>query len=169
MYLKKIRNVTLIVFACLAIGFIGFIYQSNPITLYGSSIYKDSNGNNEIVFDFYNEGILKVKIKEVLIPNQSSNQLVDLGISYDNSHAVQSNTDNELIKFYPFGEKFVLTKKSRDEIADAHERKQMTPMSYGIRVNNFKEPMEYITIKYTYFGIPVSKDIQVTHLIPPNY
>ena len=167
--MKKIRNVTFIVLVCLSLGFLGFIYLSNPIVINGTSIYKDANGNDEIVFDVNNEGINKLRIKEVLINNQPNNQLIDLGISYDTLQIVQSNTDNELIKFYALDEKSVLPQKTSDEVAAALTQKEMTPLHYGIRVNNFKEPIESITIKYKYFGLSVSKEIKVHHLIPSDY
>jgi hypothetical protein len=139
--------------------FLGFIYLSNPIVINGSSTYEDMNENKEIVFHFDNEGINKVLIKEVLINNQVGK--VDLGISYDTSHIVQSGTDNESIKFVDLGEEFVNPRLSSDQVLDALNKKENTPIHYGIRIRNYKEPIEFISIKYKYFGLPVSKEINV--------
>jgi hypothetical protein len=141
--------------------FLGLIYFSNPIVINGSSTYEDMNGNKEIVFHLDNEGINKVLIKEVLINNQVGK--VDLGISYDTSHIVQSGTDNESIKFVDLGEEFVNPRLSSDQVIDAINKKENTPIQYGIRIKDFKEPIETITIKYKYFGLPISKEINVVN------
>lgn len=149
-------NVTLIVLVSIATGFLGFIYLSNPLVLGGSSTYDDFNGYKDIVLDLYNEGISNVLIKEVLINNQAGN--VDLGISYDLQY-VQSHTDNESIKFYELGEKVVNPKKVGEQVI--YNKEEITPIHYGIRIKNFKEPIKSITIKYKYLGLPVSKEIKI--------
>ncbi|ALC91730.1 hypothetical protein AM500_19545 [Bacillus sp. FJAT-18017] len=157
--MKKSLTVLSIMLTGTLVVFLGLIYFSNPITINGSSTYEDMNGNKEIVFHLDNEGISKVLIKEVLINNQVGK--VDLGISYDTSHIVQSGTDNESIKFVDFGEEFVNPRLSSDQVIDALNKKENTPIQYGIRIKNFKQPIEFITIKYKYFGLPVSKEINV--------
>ncbi|WP_043932926.1 hypothetical protein [Bacillus sp. EB01] len=157
--MKKSFTVLSIILTGTLVAFLGFIYLSNPIVINGSSTYEDTNENIEIVFHLDNEGINKVLIKEVRINNQVGK--VDLGISYDTSDIVQSGTDNESIKFVDLGEEFVNPRLSSDQVIDALNKKENTPIQYGIRIKNFKEPIEFITIKYKYFGLPVSKEINV--------
>lgn len=162
--MKKLRVLSLIVLVSVTIGFLCFIYLSNPIVLNGNnSTYEDKNGYHDIVFDIYNQGISKVLIKEVLINEQDSSTKVDLGISYDTLQYVQSESDNKLIIFVALDEAYVNLKIPSDQVVDVINKREMTPIHYGIRIKNYKDPIKTITIKYKYLGLPVSKVINVNN------
>ncbi|OCA84402.1 hypothetical protein A8F94_17020 [Bacillus sp. FJAT-27225] len=163
--MKKLLTVVSIILTGTIVLFLGFIYLSNPIVLNGSSTYEDPNGSRDIVFHLYNEGISKVSIKKVLINNQVDNKKVDLGISYDTPQIVQSGTRNEMIKFFELGDVFVNPRIQSNQVKDALNKKEMTPIHYGIRIKNFTEPIESITIKYKYLGLPITKEINVMNEI----
>ena len=139
--------------------FLGFVYLSKPIVLDGSSTYEDMNGNKDSVIHFYNEGISKVLLKEVLINNQAGTKEVELGVSYDTSQIVQSGTDNKLIMFGELDKEYVNPRIPSGEILGIINKKEMTPIHYGIRIMDYDEPIESITIKYKYLGFPVYKEI----------
>ncbi|MDN4608563.1 hypothetical protein [Sporosarcina highlanderae] len=144
-------------------AFLGFIYLSNPIVLNGSnSTVENPGGDKDIVIHFHNEGISRVQLKEVLI-NKRVNNEVELGISYDTSQIVQSGTDNKLIVFGELDSEYVNPQIPSEEIVGIINRKEMTPIHYGLRIKDYGEPIESITIKYRYLGFPVSKEFTFTN------
>ena len=159
--MKKLRNIIVILLGCIVLGFVSFIYLSDPLVYYGNSTYEEPSGYKDIVFEIKNEGISKVLIKEVLVNNQPGDEIIELGISHDTFQIVQSETGNEQIKFYPLGEMEVITKIPKDQAYKLFHQKKMTPFHYGIRVKNYNEPIKTLTIKYEYFGFPVTKEVNV--------
>ncbi|MFC5602778.1 hypothetical protein [Sporosarcina koreensis] len=158
--MKKRISITSIILLGTFVIFLGFIYLSNPIVLNGSSsTYEDINGEKDIIIHFYNEGIGRVLLKEVLINNQVDNTKVELGISYDTSQLVQSGTDNKLIMFGELDKEYVNSRIPSEEILSIINKKEMTPIHYGIRIKDYEKPIESITIKYKYLGFPVSKEL----------
>ncbi|MDW0118357.1 hypothetical protein QTL97_15605 [Sporosarcina thermotolerans] len=159
--MKKLTLVTSIILFGLLVVFLGFIYISNPIVMNGSySTYEDMSGEKDIVIHFYNEGISRVLLKEVLI-NKRVNSKVELGVSYDTLQIVQSGTDNNLIVFGELDKEYVDPKITSEEILGIINKKEMTPIHYGIRIKDYEEPIESITIKYKYLGFPVTKEIKL--------
>ena len=159
--MKKLRNIIAILVGCIVIGFIGFIYLSNPLVYYGNSTYEEPSGYKDIVFEIKNEGISAVLIKEVLVNNQPGDEIIELGISHDTFQIVQSETENEQIKFYPLGEMEIITTIPNDQAFKLLREKKMTPFHHGIRVKNYHEPIKTLTIKYKYFGFLVTKELNV--------
>ena len=157
--MKKRLTVISIILTGAIVVFLGFVYLSKPIVLDGSSTYENRNGNKDIVIHLYNEGISKVLLKEVLINNQAGTNKAELGVSYDTSQNVQSGTDNKLIMFGELEKEYVNTRIPSGEIQGIINKKEMTPIHYGIRIMDYDEPIESITIKYKYLGFPVSKKI----------
>lgn len=152
--MKRIRNVMLLVIIILAIGFFAFAHLSNPIVLEETS---SSNRSNDVVLHLYNEGLSKVQLTDVLINNQPSNLLVDLGVLVQ---FVQSQ--NEVNTYFDLGQGLVIPRVTTESILDVIDQTELAPMQYGIRIKNFKEPIESITIKYKYLGLTISKEIKIT-------
>lgn len=161
--MKKLALVTSIILLGTIAGFFGFIYLSNPIVLNGSnSTVEDVSGDKDIVIHFFNEGISRLQLKEVLINKRVSNK-VELGVSYDSSQIVQSGTDNKLIVFGELDKEYVNPRIPSEEIPGVINKNEMTPIHYGIRIKDYEESIESLTIKYTYLGFHVSKEITFTN------
>ena len=155
---KRLPVISILLIGTIVV-FLGFVYFSKPIVLDGSSTYEDMIGNKDIVIHLYNEGISKVLLKKVLINNKAGTKKVELGVSYDTSQNVQSGTDNKLIMFGELEKEYVNPRIPSGEILGIINKKEMTPINYGIRIMDYDEPIESITIKYKYLGFPVTKKI----------
>lgn len=136
--------------------FITFVQLSNPILIDGVSISTKEEGKNDVVFQIYNKGFKSIRIKEVTLNNKKQPKELALGISYV-SQLVQSGTDNPFIKFMKIDSELIEPRLTIKEMREAIKSKGMTPIHYGIRVEYYEEPIESMTIKYQYFGFPVTK------------
>ena len=142
-------------------GFISFIYFSNPISINGIfTNYKDQ-GLKEIVFNIENMGIKELTLKEVTINHNKTPKELALGISYDTLQVVQSGTDSQNIKFMDLNKENIYPKIPSEKVIEIINRNEMTPISYGIRVEFYEENIETLNVKYKYFGFPVTKKISV--------
>ncbi|WP_339254107.1 hypothetical protein NSQ43_06645 [Sporosarcina sp. FSL W8-0480] len=157
--MKRFAWATAITLFGLIVASIGFIYISNPMVIDGShSTHEDVSGEKDIVIHFYNKGISRLLVKEVLI-NKHGNSIVELGVSYDTSQIVQCGTDNKLIVFGELNSEYVNPRIPSEEIPSMINKKENTPIHYGIRIKDYEEPIESITITYKYLGFPVTKEI----------
>ncbi|HYK72260.1 MAG TPA: hypothetical protein VEV44_03865 [Pseudoneobacillus sp.] len=133
-----------------------FVQLSNPLQIDGVSTTTYEEGKEELVFHIYNQGIKRIKIKEVAINSNKLPKEVSLGVSYD-GQLVKGGTDNPFIKFMRIDSEFIEPRLSQEEFKAAIKRRDMTPIHYGIRVEFYGEVIKKITIKYKYFGFPVKK------------
>jgi hypothetical protein len=137
--------------------FYSFIQISNPIRIDGVSTSMIDEGKKEVVFQIDNIGLKRIKIKEVTLNHMKQPEELALGISYDSGHLVQSGTDDPMIQFMKIDAASVNPKLNKKEINEAINRKEKTPINYGIKVVYDKEPIKSLTIKYLYFGFQVTK------------
>ncbi|WP_078548599.1 hypothetical protein [Litchfieldia alkalitelluris] len=151
------KKFTIVILGILILSFVAFIQFSNPLKMDGIFTTTNENGKIDIVFEVSNEGFNRIKLREVTINNNKTPDSLELGISYDTGHLVQSGLDHPLIRFTEIDEKYIFPSLSPQESMKAIERKEMTPIHYGIKVEFHDELMESMTIKYYYFGFPVTK------------
>ena len=158
--MRRIWLVPLLVSSCMIIGFLLFVFLSNPLVINGASTYTDGEGRQEIVFQFDNEGYRNITILDVTI-NSSQPSSVALGVSYDTGQHVQSGVDNPLILFMEVDAEAIRPRLNKEQIDDALRKKEMTPIHYGILVTNAGEWLEGMTITYSYFGVHVRKKVDL--------
>jgi hypothetical protein len=137
--------------------FFTFVQLSNPIRIVGVSSSDKEEGKKEVVFQIYNIGLKSITIKEVTLNHRKHPKELALGISYDTGHLVQSGIDNPMIKFMKINAAPINPKLNSKEITEAIKRKEMTPIYYGIKVEFYNDPIKSMTVKYKYFGFPVTK------------
>lgn len=142
--------------------FYTFVQYSNPIQIDGGSW--TTEGKKEIVYQFYNKGLTSITIKEVTVNNGKKPIALALGISYS-GRLVQPVTgdprlDDPRTKFMKIDAVPIYPRLNPNEINAAIHRKDNIPIYYGIKMA-YKEPIESITVKYTYFGLPVTKKINL--------
>ena len=137
--------------------FFAFVQLSNPIRIDEVSTNTKEDGKKEVVFQIYNKGLKRITIKEVTLNHRKQPKELALGISYDNSQLVQSGFDNPMIKFMEVDAEPINPKLNPKEITEAINRKENTPIYYGIKVEFYQEPIKSMTVKYKYFGFLVTK------------
>ncbi|UOE95898.1 hypothetical protein [Alkalihalobacillus sp. LMS39] len=103
-----------------------------------------------------------MQVTNVKVNERNDSNIVQLGVSYDTAQFVQYGTDNPNIKFMEFDQEPILPKISPEEDVKAIiEKNEMTPIHYGIKVEQPEHLIEALTIQYTYFGFPVTKTYKV--------
>ncbi|MDR7071492.1 hypothetical protein [Fictibacillus barbaricus] len=162
---SKLIVITLILLL-IGVVFFTFVQLSYPIRIDGVSTSTKEDGKKEIVFQFYNLGLKRITIKEVTLNHRKQPKELALGISYDTEHLVQSGIDNPMIKFMKVDAAPIKPKLNKKEITDAFNRKENTPIYYGIKMEFEKEPIKSMTVKYKYFGFLVTKkyDLELWNL-----
>ncbi|GGI11657.1 hypothetical protein [Gottfriedia solisilvae] len=162
----KKKSIIIIVFTSFlllaGVVFYTFVQYSNPIQIDGGSW--TTEGKKEIVYQFYNKGLRRITIKEVTVNHGKKPNGLALGISYG-GRLVQPVTDDPddqwgRIKFVKIDAVPVYPRLNPNEINEAIHRKDNTLIYYGIKME-YKEPIQSITVKYTYFGLPVTKKIKL--------
>ncbi|WNB90967.1 hypothetical protein [Bacillus sp. NEB1478] len=137
--------------------FLSFVQLSNPIRIDGVSTSTKEDGKKTVIFQIHNIGLKRITIKEVTLNHSKQPKELALGISYDTGHLLQSGIDNPMIKFMKVDSAPIIPKLNKKEITDAINRKENTPIYYGIKVESYKEPIKSMTVKYKYFGFLVTK------------
>ncbi|WP_100333407.1 hypothetical protein [Bacillus alkalisoli] len=141
---------------------LSFVYFSTPIAIYGmAENYKDDDAS--IIYQIENNGKKELVIQELYINDEKKHTNVTLGISYDSIQYVQEGTNNSNIIFHTIDEKAVLPKINYKNVIEVIELKNMTPISYGIRIMDYQQPIDTISIKYKYYGIPITKKYNVSN------
>ncbi|MFP5116001.1 hypothetical protein ACSU64_27200 [Bacillaceae bacterium C204] len=138
------------------VGFFKFVQLSNPIRIDGISTYTKEDGKEEVVIQIYNNGLKRITIKEVTLNHRKHPKELALGVSYS-GHLVQSGTDDPMIKFMKIDAAPIYPKLNPKEMTEAINRKENTPIYYGIKVEFYKGPIKSMTVKYKYFGFLVTK------------
>ena len=152
---KLVLIILILIF--IGVAFFAFVKLSNPIRIDGVSTNKIQDGKEAVVFQIYNKGLKSITIKEVTLNHRKQPNELALGISYDTGKLVQSDTDNPMIKFMKIDAAPINPKLNKKEITKAINRKEKTPIYYGIRVVFYKEPIKSMSVKYNYFGFQVTK------------
>ncbi|WP_026674885.1 hypothetical protein [Alkalihalobacterium bogoriense] len=155
--MKKI--ITSILLASI-LAFFLFIYTSQPLKIEGHSTFDDGH-TQVVVYELHNDGFTKVHIKDVAVNGRSDSDIVQLGVSYDTSQFVQFLSDNPNIMFMEFDQEPIFPKVSPKDIKAIIEKNEMTPIHYGIKVEQPEHLIESLTIQYRYFGFPVTKTYKV--------
>lgn len=146
-------------------SFYRLVYASNPIEIEGYSWNTMTEGKTVIVLQFHNKGRKDITLKDITFNQGKKPKELALGISYS-GQLVQPATgdprmDDPRTKFMNIDAAPIHPRLSPNEINEAIKRKDNTPIYYGIKVEFYQEPIKSMTIKYTYFGVLVTKKINL--------
>lgn len=154
----KVLAILAVALSVVVISFVLFGYISKPLLFDGYSTREYEDGTKEIVLHIENHGIREITIRKVFINHKDLPEDVSLGITYDNGQLVQPGVSNPMIRFFEIDKHAVNLRLSGEEITKAILEKEMTPISYGIKLNTFNEPITNMTVVYQYFGLAVTKN-----------
>jgi len=117
------------------------------------------------ILEVVNEGLVGISIKEVLVNGYEKPERVELGVSRS-LHMVDGSDDPD-ITYHDLNAFLIKPEPSleeRDKIQSQQQQsgKKEHIFHYGVRVYPIK-PLETITIKYSYLGIPLSitRDVRI--------
>jgi hypothetical protein len=109
-----------------------------------------------VVVNIYNKGFAHANLKEVIVNEENQPQIAQLGISLTNGlvdlysyRTVEEGFSFHEIDAYPITPNNKINQDSKDSIKH-----------YGLVVD-YDYPIEKITIKYTYLGLPLTKEIEI--------
>ncbi|MFA9558256.1 hypothetical protein ACERII_13190 [Evansella sp. AB-rgal1] len=157
---NKIVLLPVLTFFIISLCFIGYVYFSNPLVFSGGSQYS-KDGIEQTVYDFSNNGFMDITLKEVTVNGKKEPKNVALGVSYDTLQGVQVGTDNPNILFMKLDEEKIQRKITSNQALEVINKNEGTPLSYGILVEYYEEPIESLTVTYMYFGLSIKKNMEV--------
>ena len=126
-----------------------------------SGITNDTEDDKKIVIEIENSGFVNVELNTVLI-NGINKGKVELGVSRSNHLVIGSGLDEDpSITFHSIDE-FPIKPKTylKERTERLYQDELRSIKSYGIRIFGHEEP-KVITIKYNYFGIPFSLEVDM--------
>lgn len=170
--LKRIRGIPLAVTLVVAFIFLAIIVvimwylQADPLIDNGLSEYTAPDGNMKAyTIELVNNGSSDIDIQSVTVNGGNIPDLVQLGITYNSGHLVQywGEQTDPATKIMDLHEASIHPKLSPEEIqnvfANLETSKTQTPIHYGVVVRYDKEPIQEVTIRYTYLRFTKEKRI----------
>lgn len=155
--MKRAGIILLILVAGVSL-FLWYIKANPPLNImsWGTVDYTDNQGLRGIEITIENNGFMSLRLEKVYINENETPEAAELGIS--RIAMVQMLTPNENsekgISFHKLDEfpvKPQLTPKQTEKLS-SQDKKVIN--NYGIWVQNFDKPIDKITIKYRYLGMP---------------
>ncbi|SDX05341.1 hypothetical protein [Paenibacillus sp. CF384] len=170
--LKRLKYKSLLVTLVSALIIIGVIsvsiwyYRADPLVDDGVTTYTDIDGNYHVyTIMLINKSRTDINIQSVTVNGKMKPDLVQLGISYNTGHQVQfmGEKTDPATTFMDVHNQSIRPQLSSQKIRTIIENKansnQKTPIYYGIAIRFDQQPLEEVTIRYTYLGLTKEKHI----------
>jgi hypothetical protein len=119
-----------------------------------------------VVVELQNEGFHKLKLTEVMVNGGDRPSKVELGISRTNAVIGMFALEKEIegISFHDIHEYDIETGYSREEAIQLEEQDNRSAIRhYGLALEHFQK-IDSVTVKYTYFGFPFRKVIEIERI-----
>ncbi|OME86284.1 hypothetical protein BK120_10030 [Paenibacillus sp. FSL A5-0031] len=158
---RTVVSFSLFILIALVLSVIIWYRITDPLVNNGLQRINNHDGKvEEYVVELSNEGFQKIDIKKVSVNGEDRSDDVQLGISYDSTHMVQVLPSlDPATQFMELSASSIYPALSRGEIQAALERKEHTPMQYGLRIRYEHQPIQNVTITYKYLGFTKTKSI----------
>lgn len=142
-----------VVFALGLGGAVWWYVSSDPLVSDGLSSYQIGQERG-VVLQISNEGYGNIKLLSVEVNGQTPPTPVSLGIAYDTGQFVQVLPDpHPHIRFMDLQASPIYPKPSPEEMKEALNKQENTPIHYGIRIiYDEEQPIRSVTIRYKYLG-----------------
>ncbi|HZG84102.1 hypothetical protein [Paenibacillus sp.] len=141
--------------------------RSDPLISNGLTIYTDPNGNKVYSIQVVNRSKSDIKLQSVKVNGAAIPDHVQLGITFNSSRLVQflgAETDPNT-KVMDLNAASIRPQLSATDMqtifAGKMNSKKLTPIHYGVIVRYDKEPIQEVTIRYSYLGFTKVK--RITH------
>ncbi|AZK45141.1 hypothetical protein [Paenibacillus lentus] len=154
----KILSFSFIILLCITmLSFYMYIWISDPLKTDGWSNYNKEH--KRIYLSLINNGFIKMEIEKVTVNSGKQPEQLNLVMSYTGQIVSAGIEENPQARIIGIDEGFIHPKLSENELRDLiNNNTQQLPLHYGVLIIN-KENIESIRIKYKYFGI--SKTLNV--------
>jgi hypothetical protein len=155
---KTVISVGLFILIGLAISVTVWYRMTDPLVNNGLQRINNEDGQvEEYVVELSNEGYQKIDIMNVKVNGEDRSDVVQLGISYDSGHTVLVlSSPDPATQFMDLSASSIYPALSQEEFHAALEKKEHTPMQYGLRIRYENQPIQNVTI--TYIGSDSSID-----------
>lgn len=160
---KQIRLMTYSILLLILITLVIIFLNNPPLSYNGLTNEMDKKS---IIIEVKNTGFTKLNIKEVIINHTEQPNQLKLGVSHSNHLVAGGMLDEDPhILFLNINEHSIYPALSAEEQIKLNTLNDFSkPRHYGIRVQ-YNNAVEHVTIKYTYFFIPFTLDVE----IPPTW
>lgn len=154
----KIFSFSFIILLCFTmVFFYMYIWISDPLKANGWSNY--DNEQKRIYLSLINDGFIKMEIEKVTVNKGKQPEHLNLIMSYTGQIVSAGIEKNPQARTIGIDEGFIRPKLSENELRELiNNNTKQLPLHYGVLIIN-KEDIESIRIKYKYFGI--SKTLNV--------
>lgn len=140
--------------------------RTDPLVDNGLTIYTDPVDKYKVfTIEVVNRGRTAIDIESVTVNGKRKPDLAQLGITYDSGHLVQYMGDqtDPATKFMNLHDASIFPQLSDEKIqallASKPNSNKPTPVHYGIIVRYDQEPLQDVTIRYTYLGFTKVKRV----------
>lgn len=153
-------------FILVMIAAIIWYQRADPLLDNGLTVYTDPVGNYKVyTIEVVNRSESIIDIQSVTVNGKKMPDHVQLGITYDSGHLVQFLGDqtDPATKLMDLDDASIQPQLSKQEIrtvlASKVNSNKSTPIHYGIVVRYDEEPLQEVTIRYTYLGLTKEKRV----------
>jgi hypothetical protein len=157
MIVRWITGGTAVLLACLVL----YLKLNPPLASAGFGWSAHDPGI--VTVELQNEGIHKLKLTEVMVNGGERPSKVELGVSRTNAVIGMFALEREIegISFHDIHEYDIETMYSRVETIQLEEQgNRSTIRHYGLALEHCKK-IDSVIVKYTYFGFPFTKVIEI--------
>ncbi|MFC4099867.1 hypothetical protein [Paenibacillus xanthanilyticus] len=145
------------------LGVVIWFDRADPIRDDGLTTYSDPGGRYKIYTVMVkNESRQDIKLQSVQVNDGEKPMIAKLGITYGSGHQVQylGEQTDPATRFVELEASPIQPQASEEEILAIIANGKSTPTHYGIMFRYDDEPVQQITIRYTYYGLPKVKHIR---------
>ncbi|MDQ0875882.1 hypothetical protein QFZ77_004541 [Paenibacillus sp. V4I3] len=148
------------------IAVIIWYHRADPLNDNGLTVYTDPVGNFKVyTIEVVNRSESDIDIQSVTVNSEKMPNRVQLGITYNSGRLVQFLGDqtDPATKLMDLHDASIQSQLSDQEIrtilASKVNSNKQTPIHYGVVVRYDEEPLQEVTIRYTYLGFTKVKRV----------